>query len=155
MNISERLERLFGARETAGPASETKIRAVEEALQVTLPTSYRVFLSEYGAGWIDAPYTISGIRPDPELGETPLHSDVLFDNLGIRRQDRTGFFQKLVLISTDGGDCYIYLDTSKTGVDGECPVIVIAPGVDGLEVSQSFIDFAEKTARCDPLEGLV
>ncbi len=155
MKILERLESLFSDRETAGSATKTQIQEVEEALQVTLPTSYRVFLSEYGAGWLDAPYTIAGIRPDPEPGEPPLHSDVLSDNLAIRRQDRTGFFQKLVLISTDGGECYIYLDTSKTNADGECPVIVIAPGIDAFVIAPSFIDFVEKAASSDPLEGLM
>jgi hypothetical protein len=155
MNTEDRLAQVFRGREVAGPASEAQIREIEEQLQVALPPSYRAFLARYGAAWLDAPYTIDGIRPDPEPGHTPLHGDVLAGNLTIRRHDSTGFFQKLVLITTDGSECFLYLDIAKAGPDGECPVIVIAPGVDGLVVAPSFLEFVEKAAKSDPLDGVV
>ena len=102
MSTEERIAQVFCDRETAGPASEDQIREVEERLQVVLPPSYRVFLREYGAAWLDAQYEIAGIRPDPEPGDTPLHSDVLSSNLSIRRYDNSGFFRTFVLITTDG-----------------------------------------------------
>ena len=154
MNTKDRLAQVFSGREVAGPASQNEISDIEEKLHVSLPPSYRTFLLEYGAAWLDAPYMIDGIRPEPEPGHTPLHGDVLSTNLSFRRGDKTGFFQKLVLITTDGSECYIYLDTNKVRTDGECPVIVIAPGVDSLELAPSFLDFVEKTAICDPLDGI-
>jgi hypothetical protein len=68
------IESLGEVFEWAGPATEQSVAALEIALGVPLPPSYREFLLRYGAGGIQAYEGISGIYDnDPcsmELGTT-------------------------------------------------------------------------------------
>jgi NADH dehydrogenase FAD-containing subunit len=49
-----------------------------------------------------------------------------------------------VPIADDGTDYVFYLATKSGSSDGECPVVVLGPGFDGVEAAASFVDWIEE-----------
>ncbi len=125
--------------ECSGPATEDEIAAAEKALGVRLPRSYRAFLRQFGAGYLNA-YDIFGLPGDRLWGDV-----VMMNQIAPNPRP-----SHLVKFTDDVGDYGFYLDTSRIGGDGECPVVVFGPGEDGCVVADNFLDFLRK-AR----EGLI
>jgi len=154
MTPEERLKAVFADRTNAGASEDANINRVEAELGVTLPPSYRSFLSEFGASLLVAPYEIAGIDPNRSGDAPPMFSDVVADTRRIRASAPDGVFDDLVLISSDGMSHYLYLDTSRHDDSGECPVVVIAPGIEREDVASSFVEFVESVLVGDPLASV-
>jgi hypothetical protein len=92
-----------------------------------------VFGAVFGNG-----FEISGL--DPDRRDPPLWSDVVDGTLGARSASRGHIPNHYILISDDGGDYSYYMDTSVTDSRGECPVIVLGPGAEGV-VARDFDEF--------------
>ena len=148
--IEDRLHVLFSDCENAGPVSAEEISAAELELSVVFPPSYRMFLAKYGASWFRCPYSIAGICDEPE-DVPPLHESVVRSNLQLRRRGR--HILSLIKITDDGTDWSLFLDTACVDQVGECPVIVLGPGKDGLTIANSFIEFCEIAVLRNPLEN--
>jgi antitoxin YobK len=119
--------------ECSGPATEDEIAAAEKELRVKFPKSYRAFLRQYGAGYLNA-YDIFGLPGDRLWGDV-----VMMNQLSATPRPC-----HLVKFTEDVGGYSFYLDTSRIGSDGECPVVVFGPGEDGSVVADSFLDFLRK-----------
>jgi hypothetical protein len=52
-----------------------------------------------------------------------------------------------VYLTSDGGDFSFFLDTAAMSSNRECPVLMYGPGAMGVQVADSFLDFAEKLAK--------
>ncbi len=143
--IVERLRKTIA--EHAGPVAEADITNAEADLDVRFPISYRVFLKHFGAGYLSGFCEIAGLgvgrATDPE---PPQWSHVVDLNLRMRRASRGLIPQEYIRISDDGGDFSFQLDTGKTDDRGECPVVVLGPGRDGIAVAGTFLEFAEIVA---------
>src|SRR5262245_17949151 len=149
-----RFQRVLEKGRYAGPVPEADIVKAEETLSVRFPLSYRLFLRHFGAAWLRAPYEVAGLSPyrhtDPQ---PPLWVHVVDHTEIMRRAFRGQMPHAYVPISSDGGDYQFYLDTGKQDAIGESPVVVFGPGLDGVVVATSFVEFAEKAALGDPLHG--
>lgn len=131
---------LFADCDVAGPASDMAIAAAENALGVRFPVSYRGFLSTYGAvlcGGLE----IAGLFEGEYQDEPPLWSDVVTTTNGLRRASRGGIPASYIAISDDGGEYKFYIDVSQESSTGECPVVVLGPGAEGVVVADDFLDF--------------
>jgi len=84
-------------------------------------------------------------KEDVSDGEPPMWWDVVASTLQIRRASRGFIPNQYVLISGDGGDYNFYLDTSRPDALGECPVVVLGPGADGIIVAKNFFDFVARS----------
>ena len=154
MTHEERLRTVFADCINAGSTEDVDVSRVEAELGVLLPLSYRSFLSEFGASLLVAPYDIAGIDPNRAEDAPPMFSDVVADTKRLRSGVPEGEFDDLIFISSDGMSHYLYLDTSRVDDSGECPVVVIAPGVEREEVATSFVEFAELVLAGDSLAGV-
>lgn len=127
----------------AGPVDETAVKLAESELGVTLPPSYRVFLQKFGAvtGKLG---TIAGIPPKLAEAQTPQWDDVVQTTKRLRKACRGNLPHSYVFVSDDGGDYKYYLDTEQTAGNGECPVIVLGPGRDGIVVASDFVEFVSR-----------
>jgi hypothetical protein len=128
-----------------GGASERTISSAEETLGVRFPTSYRKFLGTLGAA-LCAGFEIAGLYDSPAGEEPPLWIDVVKSTLRLRGRAR-GLSNGYVAISGDGGDYTYFLDTRLVGEDGECPVIALGPGVDGVVIADNFADFVLRSVE--------
>jgi hypothetical protein len=130
----------------AGPMGEEAILAAESQLGVRLPPSYRWFLSTYGAAFGNG-IDIDGLFLRGDLDECPLWTDIVGFTLRLREVSRGRMPQSLIPISGDGGDYKYYLDTSRARDDGECPIVVLGPGADGVVISEDFLEFVVRLSN--------
>lgn len=149
--MTPRAEQLIGEIEAlgerfewAGPQSEESTLRLEDALGVTLPPSFRVFLSRYGAGGIRAWVGISGIYDNDPLS---MHLGTTYADT-MRARELWGLPAHLVVI--ERGDEHfppLCLDTTTSGPDGEYPVVGF--WVTSRQVSTdsypSFADYFERS----------
>ena len=123
------------------PASQASIAVVEQRLGVTLPPSYKRFLTEYGAMAV-CDDCITGIiddEPDTEVG-----GNILSDTSVFREEESfpSGFV--VICKHEDGAYC---LDFSRVTPSGEVPVVNFEFGSIQHEVPVSknfrewFLDF--------------
>lgn len=138
-DIAEIRELLEADSLVAGGSSEASIEEAEAALGVRFPPSYRAFLSQYGAVG-----EIAGLFEAGDEDEPPLWSDVVTDTLLTRKVSRGRILNEYIPIAGDGSDFHYYLDTSHTDARGECPMIVLGPGADGLVIADDFCDFVRQ-----------
>lgn len=151
-SILNRLHQLIPDGSFPGPVAESKIAAAEKELGVWFPFSYRVFLKHFGAAWLRAPFEVAGLGPGRSTdAEPPLWSHVIDVTNQIRRVSRGLIPVEYVAISSDGGDYRFYLDTNHWDSRNECPVVVLGPGLDGVVIAGSFLEFLEQAAAGDPL----
>jgi len=137
----EQIKSLLASSESAGGVAVDAIREAEVKLGVRFPPSYRAFLAEYG-NIHGTPYEIAGLSHEtPNDNEPPYWWDVVACNIQMRRVAGDLIPKEYVAISDDGGDYKFYLDTSRLDSQGECPVIVLGPGVDAVVVADTFFDF--------------
>lgn len=136
-DIRNRLE----AATLAGGVDEEMIQEAEAKLGVRFPTSYRMFLSQFGAA-LCIGFEIAGLfDASGDDDEPPLWSSVVASTLQKRRASGGLIPNEYVAISDDGGDYTFYLDTSRIDAQGECPVVVLGPGADAVVVADGFFDF--------------
>ena len=135
------IEELLTRATLAGRVDEEMIRLAEAKLSVQFPTSYRLFLSRFGAA-ICPGFEIAGLFDvGGEDGGPPLFSDVVTGTLQKRRSSHGAFSSAYVPISDDGGDYTFCLATGSFNAAGECPVVVVGPGADSVVVADDFFAF--------------
>jgi hypothetical protein len=116
-NYLEEALALDGDAWVAGGANPDQIAALEVALQVTLPPSYRLFLASAGAAAI-GDNSVSGV-----IGGDPLSLDggSLFGDTALARQEQR-LPAHLLVIQPDGDAPYC-IDTSAASVGGENSIV--------------------------------
>ena len=140
MSEFEEISKSMASATVAGPADDETIDEAEELLGIQFPPSYRLFLSVYGAALCDG-FEIAGIIKKEDSEKPPLWMDVVTSNQQIRRALRGDLPEGYVMISDDGSEYTFYLDTAHRESSGECPVVVLGPGVDSIQVATDFIEF--------------
>lgn len=115
---AKKLMRLGQEVAFAGPQQERHIVALETALQVKLPPSYRSFLQHIGGGGTMGGQ-ISGIYDSDPMGiyAGGVYSDTL------RYRDDCGLPSNLLVIFALDDSFAWCLDMSRPREDGECPVV--------------------------------
>ncbi len=101
----------------AGPQSEEAITALEQALGLPLPPSYRQFVARYGGFGLPNSFVSGVIDGDPLEAGT---GQVYWDTQRFRRE--YGMPDYLLVVQADGDAPYC-LDTRKRRPDGELPVV--------------------------------
>jgi hypothetical protein len=124
---------------------EPVISDAERHLGVRFSPSYRWWLSNYGAGYING-HELQGLFPEPVDArdpDLPLVGDVVYcsDANSARPTHRRHLLE---ILSYEGDEMY-YLDTSRPGPDGEHPVVCIYAGSDETrDVAPDFCSFLER-----------
>jgi hypothetical protein len=99
-----------------------------------------------------APYELAGISDnlhnEPDNPLTFQH--IVPVTLSMRRASRGNIPHAWLPISDDGTDWTFYLDTGTIDEDGESPMLVMGPGLEGIMSARSFVEFVEKTYLDDP-----
>ncbi|WP_153529987.1 SMI1/KNR4 family protein [Bacillus sp. TYF-B5-5] len=132
MNYS-RVKKFFGENKKysilTGGVTDKEIKEIEEDLRVTLPDSYKWFLTEYGSG---------GAFGTMILGYDSHGAEVVEQT----KEYRTFYNLILGLVVIEYIDEFSYcLDTNKM-VDGECPVILWDNHEGyGYTAANSFLEF--------------
>lgn len=110
----------------SGSVSIEKIREAESLLGVEFSSSYKEYLSEYGAMEIDG-RSFAGLTPNP-VGDTG-------DVVAFTRYARENYSLKNQYIALDfqDGDAFLCIDTSQKDADGESPMALVNP-VDGRKM---------------------
>jgi hypothetical protein len=146
--VRDRLQKLPAAAEFAGPVSLEKLARTEAALGTKLPPSYRLFLELFGACRLNG-IEVAGIDPaHSDETEPPYWTDVVSATEALWRVQIP---HELVFLADDGGDYKFYLDTSVRDASGECPVIVLGPGMDGETIAADFVRFLDRAASGEDL----
>ncbi|HIH2744425.1 SMI1/KNR4 family protein [Burkholderia aenigmatica] len=109
----------------SGAASAEKIREAELLLGVDFSTSYKEFLSEYGAMEIDG-RSFAGLTSNP-VGEA---GDVVTFTRYARAE--YGLPNHYVALDFQDGDVFLCIDTSQIA-DGESPMALVS-AVDGRKM---------------------
>lgn len=112
-----------GRIHVVGPRSETVVTSAESALGLTLPPTYRRFVTELGAASVGSEEIDGIIDEDFEHSGIP---DAIWYTLKLRSE--SSMPNNLVAIYSVGDGEILALDTSRTGVDGEAPVVAWTPG---------------------------
>lgn len=123
-----------------GGAREESVRAVEAALAVKLPPSYRLFLSEYGGGGPTADRPIAGIYRDQPLLEGA--GSVYGETMDARHE--FGIPNSCVVVFRDDDTGVIWcLDAGRPSEVGEYQVVSIDPatGLVDQQIASSFSEF--------------
>jgi len=140
MTRFETIKGLLASATTAGKVGPEMILRAEEALGVRFPPAYTEFLSQFGAALCDG-FEIAGLVDPESNNEPPLWSNVVLSTVQLREASNGLIPHEYIFVSSDGGDYYYYLDTSRPNAQGECPVIVLGPGADAVIVAEDFYDF--------------
>lgn len=138
------LHEVMGSAECAGCLSEESVSEAELVLSVSFPPSYRDFLLNFGAAEVGF-YRIAGIAAEQAMLTPPRWLNVVTHSNQLRRSFGDLLPRGHIAISDDGGENKFFLDTSTSNSEGECPVVVLGPGRDGVIVAP---DFAHFVAMC-------
>lgn len=135
------LENNSSGRHLSGPKSEELIELSEEALRLTFPPTYRLFLKKYGCGGLRG-LEIYGLTKESKKGfAKPGVPDAIWLTLDERKDD---YLPHHFIIISETGDGYWYcLDSSQPNSEGEYPVVVW--GLDMAEEDKEKVaeDFGE------------
>lgn len=107
----------------SGPKPHSLIAKAEEALGVSLPPTYRAFLSRYGCGDIEGLEFYGVVDDDFENSSVP---DAIWLTLDERK---TGTPDALVIVAATGDGGFYAIDLDKKSDDGESPVVEWWPGL--------------------------
>lgn len=110
-NITELIERSGKNSLFIGKADDKRIEQIEEMLNLTLPDSFRWFLSEFGHGGIFGVEILGS-----GLAEIPSCVSATYDWRGF------GLPSNLIVVEDSGSDWLYCLDTSRM-IGNECPVV--------------------------------
>lgn len=145
-HILERLRNAIGDGKYPGPVADADITDAEVTLGVRFPTSYRVFLRYFGAAWLPGSYVVAGLGPGRCTDPTPpLWEHIVDVTAQMRRASRGLIPKEYIPFSDDGSDYAFYLDTGNVDANGECPVVVLGPGRDGVIIAHSFVEFVQES----------
>ncbi len=136
--VRRRLREHENPCEIAGPVSESAITAAEEALGVTFPPSYRTFLRTFGGIAIPAHL---GIVHDFVGVANGASSDVVKRTLEARAERKLN--ENLIVVGMGAGyQEWFCLDVSRTGPNGEAPVLMYDARDNALD-QQFYDDFGQ------------
>ena len=123
-----------------GGISDNIIRDAEELLGLKFPTSYKMFLNNYGAGNFGSEEIYGIINGEFENSGIP---DAVWFTIKQRRELKIS--NSLIVIYFTGGEEYFCLDTSKINNDMECPVVsyIIGDEVTENELETIFNNFSD------------
>ena len=144
--IVARITEMLRDRSVAGPVSGQAVLQAEDALGVIFPTSYRLFLLNFGSGTIGL-YEIFGLSEVDSPDGPPLWRSVVQETTRSRKAGRGSIPNEYVAFTSDGQGCKFYLDTARTDATGECHVIAWGPGVEGVVVASSFFEFIDRASQ--------
>jgi hypothetical protein len=143
--FDSRLDAVFSAAFSSGPATEHAVALAESTLSLRFPPSYRQFLLRYGASLCSG-FEIYGLPPVSDLDVPPQWSNVTAETLRLRPNCLP---EKSVHIAHDGMDHGYFLQCSLTDTVFEGAVIEWGPRHNGGKiVAATFLDFVEKQSRC-------
>jgi len=165
---------------TAAPLnSEQDVLAVERALGVTLPISYRAFLIYFNEmlpvfcgelllmtghrSLSGMKYVLPGSETDPNDDSVIWANDLVTQNLQLRERpawlakteagdewwEKQPKWPTSLIEVVSGDDSSYYLDLSETDATEECPVTVLPPGPEGETVAANFLEFLRKYRSSD------
>jgi SMI1-KNR4 cell-wall len=121
----ELIDNLAGA-DFHGPKPESLILKAEAALGLTLPPTYRAFLSRYGCGSVSGFECYGIIDGDFENSGVP---DAIWMTLRQRRS--SGQPASLVLVSETGDGGFYAIDLDQKDREGESPIVEWWPQLQG------------------------
>lgn len=142
----DEVRHIFENATVAGPASTESVASATDQLKVTFPKSYLRFLESFGAAMCDG-FEIAGVFFVENPTQTSLWQDVVTKTRQSKRYAFDSIPAGYVAISDDGCDVSYYLATAQMDSDGECPVVALGPGIDGVEVASDFVQFIALLAR--------
>jgi hypothetical protein len=119
-----------------GDKSESLIEKAEQSLNLKFPPSYRRFLKEFGCGDIGGEEFYGLINE--EFTDSTVPNGIW---LTLNERKNIGLSKEFVIIYSTGDGTYYALDTSRTGNDGECPVVALTP--DGQTIEDVAEDFGK------------
>lgn len=140
--MDENYHKILASINTPGGASIEAIVKSENELGISFPTSYRTFLTKYGAA-LGEGFEIAGVFTVDD-DEPPLWRDVVLSTNQIRRLSGPNFPNFLIPISDNGMSVNYFLDVSDPD---RSPVIALGPGNEELQVAQSFEEFVVKLSN--------
>lgn len=107
-----------------GPKAESLIVKAETALGLAFPTTYRLFLAQFGCGGIAGTEFYGVIHDDFVNSCVP---DAIWLTLEERRVGNAP--SHLVFVASTGDGGYFALDCSAPSANGEAPVVEWWPGI--------------------------
>ncbi len=146
MSLRSDYDAVLSRATVSGHVEEAVIRKAETSLGVTFPPSYRAFLEEFGAALGDG-FEIAGLFNDEVDHGPPQWNHVVKRTLRIRRASGDRVPKGYIAVSGDGGDHIYYLDTTRKRQDGECPVIALGPGAEGVVIAEEFVEFVVRLSK--------
>jgi len=137
-----------------GPVPDEVIEGAERELGVRFPRSYRAFLRRLGAAYM-VHQEFFGL-PFPMTPEKEAYPFCFSDVVDVTKLFRKGsandgLSRNLINVSTDGGECYYYIDVSRRDERDECPVVLMGSGAPMVVVADDFLEFVRKIALNEPL----
>lgn len=147
MNFGKQCESILASSYKPGGASIEMIESAEQELKVRFPVAYRAFLERYGAA-MGVGFEIAGLF-ESDNSKPPMWKNIVLVTKQTRRALQGWLPDTLLPISSDGASLTFYIDANGKEA---CPVIAYGPGVDGLNVAESFEEFVVKasTGEIDP-----
>lgn len=134
-------------------APEHVIADAERHLGVSFPPTYRWWLRRYGGGYLGG-CALQGLFPVPIEARDPDYPPVGDVVETARLNSESGELPEhlLEILSYDGDEVY-YLDTSRSGADGEYPIICRYAGdPEPQDVAPDFLTFLERELGAEAAE---
>lgn len=130
----------MGVGDFHGPKSEALIAKAEQALGVTFPPTYKLFLRRFGCGAVPPHEFYGVIDSDFQNSSVP---DAIW--LTMKYQRMAELPTSLILVSDTGDGGYYAIDRSRVTPDGESQIILLSPGAscDGGQCSVVAGDYGE------------
>lgn len=141
--ILKRVQMLDSFESGAG-ASSDEIRRAENLLQVKFPTSYRLFLENWG--WMAIEHLeFYGLGSD-----VPHHLNLIRITMSERKEAVPALNSKLVPLLNDGAGNLYCLNTRRLN-DDECSIVFWdhegGPDQQAEEVAPSFVEWLDRTIK--------
>ena len=125
-----------GEGDFAGAKPDELIEKAERTLNLKFSPTYRRFLKEFGCGDIGGE-EFYGLISD-EFENSAIPNGIW---LTLNERENIGLPNEFIIIYSTGDDTYYALDTSRTGDEGECPVVALSP--DGQKIEDVAEDFGK------------
>jgi len=136
------LEKTFCAE----PVKESDILNAELEIGTSFSPSHRFFLSKFGAS-LGNIVELAGIFNYPDKSSPPQWMDVIRYTKELRKDLKGDIPGNSIFVSHDGSEDTFYIDPDLKNSDGESPVFVWGPGVEGKKVAASFAEFVVDIAN--------
>jgi hypothetical protein len=140
-SATAQLDDLLADAFSCGSASEALIASSEQKLGLLFGTTYRLFLSRFGASLLTG-FELYGLPPETDPNQPPQWTSAVNATLRLRPDCLP---KDSVQISHDGMDHGFFLKCSKTDPFFDGPVIEWGPRFEGEEViAPNFIAFVAR-----------